>query len=242
MTKEERKEYNREYFKRNSEKILKQNKEYYENNKERLNKEAHKYYNDNKEKILKQKKEYNKINKDIISIKYKKNHDEYYQRNKEKIKEMRKKYNKENKEEIKKKRNIYIENNKEKISQQKKLYKKENKEKIKEIEKLRRINNKYLYLWRSILGTSLKYLKTKKENKTIELLGYSALELKIHLKKLFKDGMTWNNNGEWHVDHIRPIVSFSKDTLPSIVNALSNLQPLWAYENLSKGNKYIQNN
>ena len=40
--------------------------------------------------------------------------------------------------------------------------------------------------------------------------------------------MTWSNHGEWHVDHIKDVSSFSKDTHPSIVNALTNLQPLWA--------------
>jgi hypothetical protein len=57
--------------------------------------------------------------------------------------------------------------------------------------------------------------------------------------------MTWDNYGEWHIDHIKPVSSFDKDTPQSIVNALSNLQPLWAttreingvvYEgNLNKG-------
>jgi len=40
--------------------------------------------------------------------------------------------------------------------------------------------------------------------------------------------MSWDNYGEWHVDHIKPLISFDKNTHPSIVNALSNLQPLWA--------------
>ena len=69
-------------------------------------------------------------------------------------------------------------------------------------------------------------------------MGYTSNELKIHLESLFKDGMSWENYGKWHVDHIRPIVSFDKNELPSIVNSLSNLQPLWAYENLLKGSKY----
>ena len=77
----------------------------------------------------------------------------------------------------------------------------------------------------------------KKEASTIDCLGYSALELKEHLEGLFKEGMTWENHGEWHIDHIKPVSSFDKNTHPSIVNSLSNLQPLWAYENLSKGNK-----
>ena len=40
--------------------------------------------------------------------------------------------------------------------------------------------------------------------------------------------MSWQNHGQWHIDHIRPFCTFDKDTKPSIVNALSNLRPLWS--------------
>jgi hypothetical protein len=55
---------------------------------------------------------------------------------------------------------------------------------------------------------------------------------------VFKNGMTWENYGEWHIDHIRPVSSFDKDDEVSVINSLENLQPLWAYENLSKSKKY----
>jgi hypothetical protein len=59
---------------------------------------------------------------------------------------------------------------------------------------------------------------------------------------MFRDGMSWENYGEWHIDHIMPINHFIKSgiTDPAIVNALENLQPLWAYENLSKGDRILQ--
>jgi hypothetical protein len=72
----------------------------------------------------------------------------------------------------------------------------------------------------------------------IEMLGYSANDLKIHIESLFRDGMSWENYGEWHIDHIKPLSSFENDEDISIVNCLENLQPLWAFENLSKSNKY----
>ena len=59
-----------------------------------------------------------------------------------------------------------------------------------------------------------------------------------HIEDNFKNGMSWDNYGEWHIDHIRPISSFPVDAKPSEVNALSNLRPLWANENISKGNKW----
>ncbi len=51
--------------------------------------------------------------------------------------------------------------------------------------------------------------------------------------------MTWENHGEWHVDHKVPVSSFSPDADMKVVNALSNLQPLWAEDNISKGCKYV---
>ena len=54
----------------------------------------------------------------------------------------------------------------------------------------------------------------------------------------FKEGMCWENHGSWHIDHKKPISKFKEGTSPKIVNSLCNLQPLWAEENLSKGNKF----
>lgn len=70
------------------------------------------------------------------------------------------------------------------------------------------------------------------------MLGYSANELKSHLELLFKEGMTWENYGEWHIDHIKPVSLFEDFEDIKLVNALDNLQPLWANENLSKSNHY----
>ena len=66
------------------------------------------------------------------------------------------------------------------------------------------------------------------------LLGYSALELKTHIELLFLEGMTWENYGDWHIDHIRMVSTFDKETPISIVNSLDNLRPLWAEDNCSK--------
>ena len=106
----------------------------------------------------------------------------------------------------------------------------------------------HLRAWRRILHNSLRKLGQTKETHTIDLLVYSVLELQNYITSLFTDGMSWQNYGEWHIDHIKPIISFPKDTPMNIVNALSNLRPMWAttreingivYEgNLNKGTKY----
>jgi len=100
-------------------------------------------------------------------------------------------------------------------------------------------NNKHIIIWRTILNNTFKRIGTKKQDKTIELLGYSAIELKEHIEKLFVEGMSWENHGEWHIDHIKPVSKFDKTEKISIINSLDNLQPLWAVDNLKKSNKII---
>jgi hypothetical protein len=75
-----------------------------------------------------------------------------------------------------------------------------------------------------------------------ELVGYSTDELMNHIEKQFKTGMTWENHGEWHIDHIKPKCLFkyssAEDKEFKECWALNNLQPLWAAENLHKSWKY----
>lgn len=80
----------------------------------------------------------------------------------------------------------------------------------------------------------------KKSKRAIKYLNYNAEDFQNHLEKLFKDGMTWDNYGKWHIDHIRPIASFDIQCEQdiSIVWSLDNLQPLWAEDNLKKGSLY----
>lgn len=75
-----------------------------------------------------------------------------------------------------------------------------------------------------------------------KLVGYTVQELRSHLEALFKPGMTWDNYGKWHVDHKKPQVLFEFDSADHpefrACWALSNLQPLWALDNLRKGDSY----
>lgn len=90
--------------------------------------------------------------------------------------------------------------------------------------------------WRSLIKRMVR-MGHNKTNKTIDELGYSVDEFMDHIESQFQEGMNWRNHGEWHIDHIKPVTSFPKDSNPSEVNALENLQPLWAFDNLSKGNR-----
>ena len=173
------------------------------------------YYNKNKEKINLQNLKYKKDNKEQLNLKRK----EYYLSHKDEEKERNlKRYNK-NKNEILEKQKIYNDNNRDKRNLLAKNY---------------RNKNPHIMGWRYILNNSLKRLGKSKEGKTIDLLGYSVLDLKVHLESLFTEGMSWENYGDWHIDHIKPVSKFDPETPMRIVNALSNLQPLWGPDNIRK--------
>jgi len=96
----------------------------------------------------------------------------------------------------------------------------------------------HIYAWRTILSSVLRRMGGKKEKTTLEILGYSAKELKNYIEILFTENMSWDNWGEWEIDHIKPVSLFDKNTDIKIVNGLSNLQPLWKEENRKKSNKF----
>jgi len=96
---------------------------------------------------------------------------------------------------------------------------------------------------RTAVYTCLKEANVAKYRSTFQLLGYTIEELMSHLENLFTDGMTWDNYGEWHVDHKKPMTLFNFETVddPEFKECwkLENLQPLWWNDNLSKGPKYL---
>lgn len=95
---------------------------------------------------------------------------------------------------------------------------------------------------RGRLGKLVKAQGASKANKTLALLGCSLEDLKTHLTSLFQPGMDWANYGlkGWHIDHKRPCASFDL-TDPEQQRACfhyTNLQPLWAKDNVRKGAKW----
>ena len=81
--------------------------------------------------------------------------------------------------------------------------------------------------------------KSKKSGSAVKDLGCSIKDLKIHLEEQFQEGMNWNNHGSWHIDHRKPLASFDLTKREQLLAAVhfTNLQPLWAKDNLSKGSK-----
>lgn len=81
-----------------------------------------------------------------------------------------------------------------------------------------------------------------KANSTMLLIGCTVNELKLHLESQFTEGMTWENYGYngWHIDHIKPCALFNFKLKAEQHECFhyTNLQPLWATDNIKKGKKY----
>ena len=87
--------------------------------------------------------------------------------------------------------------------------------------------------------TAFKLKGWSKNSKTQEMLGADYKTVMSHIESRFKEGMNWDNQGEWHVDHIIPLSSAKTEQELIELCHYTNLQPLWAEENMSKGNKII---
>jgi hypothetical protein len=158
-----------------------------------------------------------------------------YQDNRERIS----KKNKANRAERSEYQRKYIEDNRQSLLNKRRKYTEENREVIREQRRRYRKKSPMNEFMRNSLNRILTNWKGKREDAEIEN-GYTCKELRKHIESQFKDGMSWDNRGEWHIDHIKPISLFLKEGEkdPKIINALSNLQPLWALDNQSKSCKY----
>lgn len=90
---------------------------------------------------------------------------------------------------------------------------------------------------RSLVSISITKAGYSKKTKVFSILGASFDVVKEHIELKFKPGMSWDNHGEWHIDHIVPLSSADSEDGLIALNHYTNLQPLWASENLHKGSK-----
>lgn len=189
-------------------------------------------------------KKYHKKHKRDISSRHKK----WYKLNRLRILNRTKKYYQKNKD----KKKQYSLKNKDKISKRMKKYKIVNKIKLNKYRKnllktdinFKMACNLRVRIWYALRGSP-------KLSATMKLVGCSIECLKQHLEKQFKFGMSWANYGtgwngkgmqEWHIDHIIPCASFdlSQPEEQKKCFHYTNLQPLWAEENWSKGSKILR--
>lgn len=154
---------------------------------------------------------------------------EYYQKNKEKIKERGKEYYEKNKETIRE--------DKEKWKEYYRAFRERHKERLKEYRKERRKNDPLHRLTHNLRVATSRFIKGGKSKRTEEVLGCSFEEMKEYLEQRFSKGMSWDNYGEWEIDHIIPLASATTEEQLYELNHHTNLQPLWAEDNRSKGAK-----
>jgi 5-methylcytosine-specific restriction endonuclease McrA len=83
-------------------------------------------------------------------------------------------------------------------------------------------------------------MKSNKDKGTLEYLGCDIESFKLHISEQFEQGMSWDNYGDWEIDHIVPI-KYKNPTIEEVAERLhyTNTQPMWKSENLAKGNRFI---
>lgn len=153
---------------------------------------------------------------------------EYYQDNKERIGEGQKIRRLENKDYVSSYQRFWRQNNREKTA----LYSRE-----------KYYKNNQFRLAHNLRRRLQKALKNKSTSgSAVRDLGCSVAELETHLQNHFQPGMTWQNYGRWHIDHKLPLFSFDLTDREQLLKAVhyTNLQPMWARENLEKGKKIIE--
>jgi len=152
---------------------------------------------------------------------------------------------KEKKEEIAVKNKEYKESRKEWYREYAQGYYNKNQDKIKSRVKQNfykrmeeDIGYKMLQKCRARLYKAIK--ENNKSDRTLKLLGCTTDKLKRHLESQFTKGMNWDNYGKWHIDHIKPcaVFDFSKESDQKECFHYTNLQPLWAEDNMRKSSTY----
>ncbi len=180
----------------------------------------------------------------IREAKKKEYHKKWYLKNKQLKKEYDIKYRKEVYNKIRRERRKNDSEYRKKINESLKEYSKRPEQKIKRNKYLKNKlkvdhNYKIIHTIRVRIRDVLK--GHSKSDSTINMLGCTINELWKHLESTFKPGMTKENHGLWHVDHIRPCASFDLSKPEEQIKCFnySNLQALWAKENLLKRDKIL---
>ena len=215
----------KEYEKQNYEKILSRTREWREKNREKIRLKSKAYYLNNSERLKEYSKSWKLNNQDRVKAhakswasKIQGRHAEIWKKRKE-----------ENPQKLIEKRRNYYRKNKEIENSRANNYMK-TRRRIVPIFRLR-------CSIRSRISTVLKRQGIGKSSSTAEILGCNWDTLRLHIESLFLPGMTWENRDLWHIDHKIPLSSASSSEEVIRLNHYTNLQPLWAEDNLKKGAK-----
>jgi len=147
----------------------------------------------------------------------------YYDKNKDSISAYHSEWRKENKDKLKEYHTNWRTNNQDRIKEYSSNYY----DKVQGDPKLKLVKNIRTALWVALTEKNI-----SKNNHTFDLLGYTIDDLINHLENLFTEGMSWDNYGEWHVDHIIPISKFAFTDINDYEFVkcweLINLRPMWS--------------
>ena len=167
---------------------------------------------------------------------------EYYQKNKDKILRSNKKYRDKNKEKIRRIIDDWNRLHPEKLKEyEARRYQKHKKRR--NAATLQRFKSRYSkdpnFRLANVIRLRIRNAVKRqyRVSSSLELLGCTIEEVRNYLTSKFVPGMTWENYGEWHIDHILPCSSFdlTKEAEQKKCFHYTNLQPLWAIDNLKKG-------
>ena len=228
----------RSYQQANKECVRARAKAYYQKNKTDIAERDRAYREANSAKISARKRKYRADNKNTIAernkAKYLENREAHLQKarahyfqNKEYYSLRSKAYNKENRPELAEKSKIYREKNKESLASAAR-------------ERLRdRRSKDRFFVFRKRIGTmigdSLRRRGYTKRSRSHEILGCDWATFAAHIERQFLPGMSWENRSEWHIDHIVPMATAQTEEDVIRLNHHTNLRPIWAKDNLSKG-------
>ena len=164
--------------------------------------------------------EVNRLNKEKNSDRIKQYSKDYYQKNKDKIKARVKEW---------------VGENRGKVNARMRAYSK----KRKAIDVQYRLSCSLRQRLCAAMRAQIDNPQRDVKGKTLELLGCSLKELMSHLEARFTKGMSWDNYGEWHIDHILPCNSFdlTEQEEQELCFHYTNMQPLWASDNIRKGDR-----
>jgi hypothetical protein len=204
--------------------------------KKNLEKKSWKDITNPKERQKAYNKAWRESNKDKIKVQIK----DWREVNKDKIRLQKKAYRDLNKDRIKERDKIYYDSNKDKIT----AYKKANRDKINNYFKNKKktdIQFKLSCNLRARLNSAIN--RNQKIGSAVRDLDCTIDEFKSYLESKFQSGMSWDNwtTDGWHIDHIKPLASFDLTDRNQLLEAChyTNLQPLWAKDNIIKSDKII---
>ena len=254
--KEEQLKERKKYQQKNKEKIAKRSREHHEENKESINEKKRERYQENKESInTKRRKVYQTVelcssvnlcyrcedikpldsflkDRNLCKSCSSKKARENYTENHEEIRIVKNNYTSKNRVKIRGWHNSYREENKDYLN-------KTGRERQKKRRSLEPLYNFKLKL-RDSISKSLKRGGYTKRSKTFDILGVDYETFQTYISRKFKEGMTFENHGEWHLDHIIPMASANTEEEAIKLNHYTNFQPLWATDNLKKSDNIIE--